>query len=324
MAYSLSRDEREHTTGSLRSRFSFALRFTVDARYHGLRIDTFLSAKLRNFAPARIQRMAAAGLISANDIPCFPDRRVACGEGVTIHLAEPPEPFYPPDEIPLDILYDDPWLLAVNKPAGLLVHPAGPVERGTLANAAQAVLNRQTILPGLLRPGIVHRLDRETSGVIIIAKTDVAHAELTESFERSCVAKSYVALVAGQVPDEELTIRYPIGGQRGSLLMSARRDAVSPRHAETQIRVLRRFPSATLVEACPRTGRKHQIRVHAATIGHPILGDVQYGSSIAASRHALHAAAIAFCHPITKASLRITAPVPNDFWTTLTNASTDR
>jgi RluA family pseudouridine synthase len=202
---------------------------------------------------------------------------------------------------------------------------------GTLANAAQALLDRQTVLPGLLRPGIVHRLDRETSGVIVIAKNDVAHAGLTESFERSCVAKTYLALVAGRMKGDKRTIRLPIGGRNGSVLMSANPDAVSPRDAETCIRVLRRFRSATLVEALPRTGRKHQIRVHLAAIGHPILGDASYlqasggrqppefpaRSVTCPQRHALHAAAIAFRHPITQASLRIVAPVPKDFWATL-------
>jgi len=336
MAFSFSRDRRERSTRSLRSRLNtFALRFIVDARYHGLRIDTFLSAKLRNYAPARIQRMAAAGLIDVDDVPCAPDRRMTRGEEVTVRLAEPPEPYYPPDEIPLDVLYDDPWIVAVNKPAGLLVHPAGPVERGTLANAAQALLDRQTILPGLLRPGIVHRLDRETSGVIVIAKTDVAHAGLTESFERSLVAKSYVALVAGRVAENQQTIQHPVGGHPGSLLMSTEADAVSPRDAETHVRVLRRFRSATLVEALPRSGRKHQIRVHLAAIGHPILGDGCYAPAsggcqppeftsqrlASPSRHALHAAAIAFRHPITQAPLRIVAPVPNDFWEALAATS---
>lgn len=279
--------------------------------------------------------MAAAGLISVDHAICAPDRRMTCGEEVTVRLAEPPEPFYPPDDISLDVLYDDPWIVAVNKPAGLLVHPAGPIERCTLANAAQALLDRQTLLPGLLRPGIVHRLDRETSGVIVIAKTDVAHAGLTESFERSLVAKSYVALVAGRVADEQFVIHLPIGGRQGSLLMSAEPDAASPREAETHVRVLRRFRSTTLVEALPRTGRKHQIRVHLAAVGHPILGDAYYTQAsgrrqppehsahplACPPRHALHAAAISFRHPITKVRLRIVAPVPGDFWEELANSS---
>jgi 23S rRNA pseudouridine1911/1915/1917 synthase len=279
--------------------------------------------------------MAAAGLIDVNGVRCHSDRRMTRGDEVEVHLAEPPDPFYPPDDIPLDVLYDDPWIVAVNKPAGLLVHPAGPVERGTLANAAQALLDRQTVLPGLLRPGIVHRLDRETSGVIVIAKNDVAHAGLTESFERSLVAKTYLALAADRINDDERTIRLPIGGRKGSVLMSADPDAISPRDAETHIRVLRRFRSATLVEALPRTGRKHQIRVHLAAIGHPILGDACYAQASGGRkppdfpeqhvagphRHALHAAAITFRHPITNSPLRIMAPVPADFWQMLSTLS---
>ncbi|MBA3316186.1 MAG: RluA family pseudouridine synthase [Planctomycetota bacterium] len=307
------------------------MRFVVDSAHHGLRIDTFLSSRLRNYVPARIQRMAAGGLISVNDAPCPPDRRMARGEEVLVRLAEPPEPFYPPEPILLEVLYDDPWLVAVNKPAGLLVHPAGPIEGGTLANAAQALLDGQTVLPGLLRPGIVHRLDRETSGVMLIAKDSASHAGLTGEFERSAVEKSYVALVAGRIEEDETTIRHPIGQRPGSLLMSSETEALGPRPAETIIRVLRRFRTTTLVEARPRSGRKHQIRVHLAAIGHPVLGDVYYSTASGrrepvghsaslpsdTRRHALHAAAIAFHHPITNAARRIVAPVPSDFWSAL-------
>jgi 23S rRNA pseudouridine1911/1915/1917 synthase len=309
----------------------YRLRFVVDRPYHGLRIDTFLAAKLRNLIPAQVQRLAAAGLVLVDDVPCAPDRRMSQREEVLVSLAEPPVPFYPPEPIPLAVLYDDPWLIAVNKPAGMLVHPSGPVDGGTLANAAQFLLDSQTILPGLLRPGIVHRLDRETSGVIVIAKDEAAHTGLTHAFERSTVEKTYLALVAGHVEEQGMTIRLPIGGRPGSLLMSTGADALSPRPAETRIRVLRHFRSTTLVEARPRSGRKHQIRLHLAAIGHPILGDVHYGRMMCAgtsgsdaerrhatrTRHALHAAAVSFVHPVLNARLRIVAPVPADFWNTL-------
>ncbi|HEX6987564.1 MAG TPA: RluA family pseudouridine synthase, partial [Planctomycetaceae bacterium] len=239
----------------------YTFRFIVDAAHDGLRFDTFLASRLRNHAPARLQRLAAAGLVTIDDEPCPPDRRVFSGDEIVVRLAEPPEPFYPPEPIPLDVLYDDPWLVAVNKPAGLIAHPVGPVGDGTLANAVQRLLDRQTRLPGLLRPGIVHRLDRETSGVMLVAKDHVAHAGLTRQFERSAVSKTYLALVAGRVGADEGLVDRPIGQRPGSLLMSADRDAVSPRPAATRFRVVARLRSATLVEAVPLTGRKHQIRV---------------------------------------------------------------
>ncbi|MGC1274574.1 MAG: RluA family pseudouridine synthase [Planctomycetaceae bacterium] len=295
-------------------------RFVVDAAHHGLRIDTFLASRLRNHAPARLQRLTAAGLVTVDDGPCTPFRRVAAGEEVVVRLAEPSQPFYPPTSCEIDVLYDDPWLIAVNKPAGMIVHPAGPVGDGTLANVVQAILDRQTRLPGLLRPGIVHRLDRETSGVVLVAKDYVSHAGLTQQFERSSVSKSYLALVAGRIVENANRIDLPIGRQRGSLLMSAENDAVEPRSATTSFRVIERLRSATLVDVRPVTGRKHQIRVHFAAIGHAVLGDAGYGfgpNRSGTTRHALHATAIAFRHPVTNAPLRITAPVPDDLWHTL-------
>ena len=291
--------------------------FVVDAAHHGLRIDTFLASRLRNHSTARLLRLAAAGLVTVNDVPCPVDRRVHRGEEVTVRLAEPPEPFYPPESIPLQVLYDDSWLIAVNKAAGMIMHPVGPVGDGTLANAVQAILDGQTRQPGLLRPGIVHRLDRETSGVVLIAKDAVAHASLTKQFERSAIRKTYVALTEGLLESDSGLIDRPIGQQPGSLRMTAADDAASSRSAATEYRVLERFRTTTLVEARPRTGRKHQIRVHLASIGHPVCGDAYYGSANEPSRHALHAAAIAFHHPVSNAPLRIIAPAPADFWRVL-------
>lgn len=291
--------------------------FVVGEVHDGLRIDTFLADRLRNHVAARCQRLAAAGQVMVDGMPCPPDRRVFRGEEVAMRLAEPPEPFYPPEAIPLEVLYDDPWLVAINKPAGMIAHPVGPVDGGTVANAVQNFLDRQTCLPGLLRPGIVHRLDRETSGVLVVAKDHLAHAGLTRQFERSEVAKVYLALVAGQPKVDAGTIDLPIGQQPGSLRMSAGADAIGARPAVTNYRVIARFRSAALVEASPRTGRKHQIRVHLAAAGHPVLGDAYYGGAGASEgggRHALHAAGIVFRHPVTNAPLRIVAPVPEDFW----------
>jgi 23S rRNA pseudouridine1911/1915/1917 synthase len=305
---------------------SHSFRFVVDAAHDGLRVDTFLSSRLRNHVPARVQRLATAGLVTVDDAPCAADRRVFRGEEVALRVAEPPEPFYAPEPIDVDVLYDDAWLLAVNKPAGLIAHPVGPVGDGTLANVAQCLLDEQTRHPGLLRPGIVHRLDRATSGVMLIAKDHASHAGLTHQFERSQVAKCYVARVYGHVRDASGRIERPIGQAPGSLLMATAADAVAPRPAATDFRVVERLRSTTLLEVRPLTGRKHQIRVHLAAIGHPVVGDESYGTADievpksetrngrGATRHALHAAAITFRHPVTNALLRIVAPVPADFW----------
>lgn len=314
------------------SRKQFTLEFVVDAAHHGLRIDTFLSSCLRNLAPARLQRIAAAGLVTVDDALCEADRRVRTGEEVRVRLAEPCDPFYEPESTAIDVLYDDPWLMAVNKPAGMIMHPAGPVGSGTVANAVQGMLNAQTRLPGLLRPGIVHRLDRETSGVVLIAKDHVAHASLTKQFERAAVRKIYLALVEGSLASGSDTIDLPIGKRPDSLLMTTGDAALSPRRAVTSFRVVRRLRSATLVEVLPHTGRKHQIRVHFASMGYPVRGDEHYGTTSSKSpqigpdpqsvrRHALHAVTIAFRHPVSNSAMRVVAPVPTDFWSVLASQS---
>jgi len=299
-------------------------RFVVDDPHHGLRVDTFLASRLRNHVPARLQRLAREGLVRVDDGVCPPDRRVFRGEVVAVRLAEPSEPFYPAEPIALEVLYDDPWLIAVAKPAGMIAHPVGPVAGETLANAVQGVLDGQTREDGLLRPGIVHRLDRETSGVMVVAKDHLAHAELTRQFERSGVSKRYLALVAGRIGPGEGLIDRPVGRKDGGLLMSADADSIDARPATTEFRVLERLRSTTLVEVRPRTGRKHQIRVHFAAIGHPVLGDACYAGvtaeaarSGAGGRHALHAAEITFRHPVTNSGMRIVAPVTSDFWDVL-------
>lgn len=300
---------------------AYHFRFVVDAAHHGRRIDTFLASRLRNHAASQFLRLARAGLIRVNDSPCSTDRRVQRGEEVAVSLAEPPRVFYPAEPCRLEILYNDPWLLAINKPAGMMVHPAGPVGGGTIANAAQGWLDSQTRHAGLQRPGIVHRLDRQTSGVMLIPKDHTAHASLTQQFERGTICKQYCAIVMGRLAPDQGAIDRPIGAVPGSLRMATGTEAVRHRSARTEFRVLRRFRSTTLLRVWPRTGRKHQIRVHFASAGHPILGDAVYAREPAersnTNRHALHAVSIAFRHPITNAAMRIAAPLPDDFWGTL-------
>ena len=300
---------------------AYRFRFVVDAAHHGRRIDTFLTSRLRNHSSAQMLRLARAGLVRVNDVICETDQRVHRGEDVSLWLAEPPETFYPAEAIGLHVLYEDPWLLAINKPAGMLVHPAGPTGGGTIANAVQNWLDSRTRLAGLQRPGIVHRLDRETSGVMLIARDSIAHAALTRQFERGVIRKRYCAIVAGHLISDEGVIRAPIGNLPGGLRMGCGPEALRSRAARTEFRVLRRLRSTTLVLARPMTGRKHQIRVHFALEGHPILGDAVYAprdcQSSRPKRHALHAASISFRHPVTNAMMRIDAPPPDDFWGTL-------
>jgi 23S rRNA pseudouridine1911/1915/1917 synthase len=260
-----------------------------------------------------------------------------------VRLIEPPDKLLPPTPGPLAVLYEDSWILVVVKPAGQIVHPAGDYASNSLANVVQHHLDQQTHWRGLLRPGIVHRLDRLTSGVIIVSKEHLSHALLTEAFMLRKVHKTYVALVVGVVEPDQGVLDQPIGGidDRDSCLMRTGADAFEARSARTEFRVLERFAEHTLVEAKPVTGRHHQIRVHFANIGHPVVDDEFYGSfgwikkspdgtvlrepegraesggrmpdeGLLVGRHALHAHRIEFRHPITWEPLCLEAPLPLD------------
>lgn len=236
---------------------------------------------------------------------------------------------------PLDILFEDAWLLIVNKPAGLIVHPVGGHQEATLANQLQAHLDGQTSHRGILRPGIVHRLDCSTSGVIVIAKEHLGHRRLSIQFQNRTPEKTYLALVEGVVPMDEGTIDLPIGRQPDCrlTLMSSSPDAIDAKPARTQFRVVERFAEHTLVAARPKTGRLHQVRIHLAQIGFPVVDDEFYTrfGTIKASvdvpesdraarsletplcgRHALHAFRILLTHPLTEQPLQATAPLPAD------------
>jgi 23S rRNA pseudouridine1911/1915/1917 synthase len=252
----------------------------VEAYLSGKRIDSFLLRHLRNYTPFRMQRMVHAGLAMIDGMPVDLQQRVFEGQRVTLRLVEPPDKLLEPEPVPLDVLYDDPWLIVVNKPPGCIAHPVGEYQAGTLANAVQHYLDRRTPVRGLLRPGLVHRLDRFTSGVMVITKEHLSHRLLSIQFQNERITKSYLALVEGIVAKDEGRINLPIGGFPGgnSVLASAKRNAIAPRPAHTSYQVLERFDGYTWLRAKPRTGRLHQIRVHLAEIGHPVVDDEYYAA----------------------------------------------
>ncbi|MDA1054552.1 MAG: RluA family pseudouridine synthase [Planctomycetota bacterium] len=299
----------------------------VEKSLHGLRVDHFLARHFRNYTTFRLARLVRAGAVTIERAPATPEARVFRDQRVAVRFMEPPDKLYPPNPQPLEILFEDAWLVVVNKPAGLITHPVANFQSGTLANVLQAHLDEQTRRPGMLRPGIVHRLDRMTSGAIVIAKDHRSHTGLSIQFQSHQVVKQYLALVEGHLSSNSGSIDRPIGRCPGKgVLMSTGTDARNRKPALTHFRVLKNYTHATLVEARPQTGRNHQIRVHLATIGHPILGDEFYGafglikpgSSTAhpdqPSRHALHADRIGFEHPISRDRLEIIAPPPADFF----------
>lgn len=256
----------------------FTAELVVEGYLNGVRIDSFLEKHFRNYTPWRLQRIVRAGMVRVNDEPVRLVYRVGVGQRVTVRLSEPPDKLLRSQPRSLEILYEDPWLIAVNKPPGMVAHPCGDFQTGTLANALQAHLDRETTHPGLLRPGIVHRLDRLTSGVILVPKEHLAHRRLSIQFQQERVSKTYVALVDGVVPNDRGVIDFPIGRcpSGRSILASCRGDAVDRQPSRTRYEVLQRFGDHTLVMAKPATGRFHQIRVHFATLGYPVTADEYY------------------------------------------------
>jgi 23S rRNA pseudouridine1911/1915/1917 synthase len=311
------------------SEFPLTIECIVEAYLSGVRIDSFLSKHLRNYTSWRINRMVTAGLAKIDDQPAAPEDRVFRGQRVSLRLVEPPDKLLDPEPILVPVVYEDPWLIVVDKPAGLVAHPVGDFQDGTLSNVLQSHLDRQTAIRGLLRPGVVHRLDRMTSGLIVTAKEHLAHRLLSIDFQHGKLSKSYVALIEGCPDFETRTLEFSIGQRPGgnSVLMSARADAKNPRSAKTRVTVVERFERYAMVECVLFTGRNHQIRVHLSHIGHPILGDQYYGphgtikqaprfdgDDPTEERHALHAASLGFFHPILREWMQFRTSPPADFW----------
>ncbi|MBI3864575.1 MAG: RluA family pseudouridine synthase [Planctomycetia bacterium] len=322
--------------------YPFTAALTVENYLHGVRIDSFLIRHFRNYTPYRMQRMVRAGQVRIEGVVAETDDRVYRGQSVAVRLVEPPDHLLLPEPRDLEALYEDDWLIVINKPPDLVVHPCGNYVSGSLANALQAYFDRKTQLKGLVRPGIVHRLDRLTSGVMVCTKDHLAHRKLGIHFEQRRVLKSYLALVHGSISDDRGEIDLAIGEWPGggTIRMSTAPDAVDPRPSRTLYEVVERFERFTLVRAEPHTGRLHQIRVHLAGIGFPIVADEFYshggvftaselenasglpaesrnGSSLdhhapLLDRQALHAHSLRFVHPVTRELVTFEAPLAGD------------
>ncbi len=326
--------ESDHLSRQIESRVLASslvrqFQFIVEPYLSGVRIDTYLSRQLRNYTSWRLHRMVGAGLVSVNGITAETDQRVYPRQVVSIRLVEPPDKLLPPSDDHFEFVFEDPWVIVVDKPAGLIAHPVGDFQGGTLVNTLQRHLDLQSPLKGLLRPGIVHRLDRMTSGLIVVTKDHLSHRLLSIDFQRGRPSKTYVALVEG-VPDfDRMTIDLPIGmhPSGNSVLMSAGPNARKPRRATTEVVVTSREDGYSIVKCRLLTGRNHQIRVHLAHVGHPVLGDEYYAAhghlreamkqvpdESTVSRHALHACQLSFQHPILQVPLTFSAPPPADFW----------
>ena len=243
--------------------------------------------------------------------PAKASTRLAAGQTVTLDLPPPSPAELRPWDVPLSVVFEDDDLIVIDKPAGMTVHPAPGNEDRTLANAVLAHAPDIEGIGGERRPGIVHRLDKDTSGLIVVAKNERAHSRLSEQFKSREVSKVYLALVAGHPSPPEADIDAPIGrhphDRQRMAVVSTGRPAI------TRYRVVTSYSRSTLVEARPRTGRTHQIRVHLASVGHPVVGDTTYGRPVEGlSRQFLHAHRLAFVHPASGETIRFTAELPND------------
>jgi 23S rRNA pseudouridine1911/1915/1917 synthase len=300
------------------------MRLAVLPEHAGLRLDRFLASQLPEMSRTRIQALVEQGRVLVDGLARKASQRVEPGATVVIEIPPPPVPGVQPEKIPLEILYEDEDIVAVNKPAGMIVHPGAGAEKGTLV---AALLHHFGGISGLstigapLRPGIVHRLDKGTSGVVVIARTDVAHLNLAEQFRSRRMEKTYLALLHGKVKGESGRIELPVARdlRRRSRMTARRREG---REARTDWRVRLRLDGFSLIEADLHTGRTHQIRVHFSALGSPVVGDTLYGAPHQERIHTgllpelgrnfLHAARIRFAHPRSRTELDIRAPLPAD------------
>lgn len=303
---------------------SHALTFKIPPEDSGRRLDSFLASKIESSSRARLQQLIESEDILVNGKPSKSSYKVRENDEIEVELVQADSSNFVPENIPLDIVYEDDALVVINKPAGLVVHPAAGISSGTLANALAYHFQQLPTVSGKARPGIVHRLDRDTSGLLVVAKTDFAVEHLGNQFRNREMFKSYVALVHGRVAKDSERIEQPIArdprNRTKMAVIRGGRGAVSIYH------VRKRFQRFTLLDVQLLTGRTHQIRVHLAWIKHPVVGDETYGGGRDNTvqdarlrarirnlgRHFLHAERLGFVHPSSGEKVEFKAPLPDE------------
>ena len=307
-------------------------RFEASKGQSALRVDKFLMNMIENTTRNKIQQAAENGSILVNDVPVKSNYKVKAGDVVRLVLAHPTyEQLLTPENIPLDIVYEDDQLLVINKPAGMVVHPGHGNYSGTLVNAL-AYHFKNLPMNSSERPGLVHRIDKDTTGLLVVAKTEHAMAYLTKQFAEKTSEREYIALVWGNIEEDEGTVEGNIGRHdTNRMQMAVHSNDEKGKPAVTHYKVLERFGYVTLVSCQLETGRTHQIRVHMKHIGHTLFNDERYGGDSILKgttftkykqfvdncfkvlpRQALHAKTLGFEHPITKEFLRFDSPIPQD------------
>jgi 23S rRNA pseudouridine1911/1915/1917 synthase len=327
---------------------------SVEARAHGWRLDHYLTRLFPNYSRALLQKAIDEHAVLLNGLPVKRARRLRINDRLSIRLPDEPDDSIEPEDLPLEILHEDEWMMVLNKQPDMIVHPGRGNTRGTLAAALQFHFNELSDAAGQHRPGIVHRLDRDTSGVIVVAKSNQVHSRLSRQFEQRTVTKQYVAIVRGHVDYESDWIEtfmkvHPYYREKMTVCAEEER----ARHASTFYEVAERFRGYTFVNLFPKTGRTHQLRVHMAHLGFPIVADRMYGggerlrlsdltAGISAldalsgedaltpvddtliSRQALHAHRLKFLHPHNSQEVEFVAPLPADILRTLDALRTHR
>ena len=287
----------------------------VNENDKGKRLDIYIAENFNELSRTMIKKLIESNNILVNDKSEKVSYKVQANDNISIDIPEAKETKLKAQEIPLDIIYEDSDIIVINKPKGMVVHPANGNPDGTLVNAILSICkNSLSGIGGELRPGIVHRLDKDTSGLIIVAKNDKAHINMSEQIKERNVKKTYIALVRGNVPEEEATINMQIGrSTKDRKKMAVTKNG---KQAITHFKVLKRYSKYTLLEIKIETGRTHQIRVHMAEIGYPVVGDAVYSNGkneFGIEGQMLHAYKLEFMHPITNKHMELTAPLPQYF-----------
>lgn len=289
----------------------------ADLAGDGERIDKFLALELSDYSRSFLQKQLKEGNVTIGGKPVKASYILSQDEEISISIPDSREPDILPEEIPLSILYEDEELLVVDKPKGMVVHPSAGHYTGTLVNALLwHCKGSLSGIGGVLRPGIVHRIDKDTTGALLVCKTDLSHREMANQLKEHTITRQYRAIVHGNLKEDDGTVEGPIGRHP----TERKKMAVNPQNgkpAVTHYRVLERFGNYTYIECRLETGRTHQIRVHMSSIGHPLLGDMVYGPRKCPvpglEGQTLHAMVLGFVHPVRKEYMEFTAPLPDYF-----------